>query len=750
MQTIQEPQNRIMNIVIFFIVLFILVLMNSLYADQKGCWVKYKLPDVLPATWYRAVGENCLIYVGANDSLIVAYDIHSSAWHIHETSIGLPWNYDAAAGDDAAMVWNDSIVVAYSAITNEFVMLDYEGSLVGSNSGYGCSGYMAYFLTDIYFYVFDAEDAQWYQHQYNKPTEDIDAIYVNINGRKDDVLVELANSYGWVERTLIVFSHHTKNFAEINADNLTHERLDHGFVFWVINDFFGGYSAYTGDYVEIDIGQIFYETGTSPEAELLYPRTTYTFFYRVEKEYPEHTGYIYAYDTRHGSFQVASFDHFILVEGLSTFDSWTGSEIGFQGTRNAGGDESVAYYVYSGQTHSFYYTTSPLFYCGFGRPHCCGGSVFTGYDYHTVMAYDVRDQHMTSATLPPRVEGFQAGISINASRNWTLADVKRVYSDTLFIYIYNGDTNYMTVRKEYSTETSGTGYYAKITAENVCGYILMNKFLLYSPGMDRWVEKTINRDNLIFGNFRDYIYYLDTDNIILFNGLTGEDEISLPFGYDTYWYMENYTYKQDNFFIVYNSNNQYVAYSFFTGTTSSYASEFLSYEYGNKGVVVLGNGGSVNNLWYHLTYNALDDCWIPLTLMEEEGYRSNIMVGGKTALILTINGYLFAFDPVKTPVVIEEKEMSHSRYPERFHLLQNMPNPFNPRTAISYRLLAVSDVELGIYNMLGQKIAVLVSERQSAGSYQVQWDASQFSSGVYYYRIEAGEFQDVKKMVLIK
>jgi len=285
---------------------------------------------------------------------------------------------------------------------------------------------------------------------------------------------------------------------------------------------------------------------------------------------------------------------------------------------------------------------------------------------------------------------------------------------------------------------------------NHAGYILMNKFLLYSPGMDRWVEKTINRDNLIFGNFRDYIYYLDTDNIILFNGLTGEDEISLPFGYDTYWYMENYTYKQDNFFIVYNSNNQYVAYSFFTGTTSSYASEFLSYEYGNKGVVVLGNGGSVNNLWYHLTYNALDDCWIPLTLMEEEGYRSNIMVGGKTALILTINGYLFAFDPVKTPVVIEEKEMSHSRYPERFHLLQNMPNPFNPRTAISYRLLAVSDVELGIYNMLGQKIAVLVSERQSAGSYQVQWDASQFSSGVYYYRIEAGEFQDVKKMVLIK
>jgi len=318
MQTIQKLQNRTINTVIYVIILFILILVNSHYADQKGCWVHYKLPDILPAAWYRAVGENCLIYVGANDSLIVAYDIHSGAWHEHETSIGLPWHYNAAAGDDAAMVWNDSIVVAYSAITNEFVMLDYEGSLLGSNSGYGCSGYMAYFLTDTYFYVFDAEDAQWHQHQYNKPTEDINAIYVSINGREDDVLVELANSSGWVERTLIAFSHHTKNFAEINADNLSHERLDHGFVFWVINDFFGGYSAYTGDYVIINVGQIFYQTDTSPEAKLLYPRTTFTFFYRVEKEYPEHTGFIYAYDTRHGSFQVASFDHYILVEHNSS------------------------------------------------------------------------------------------------------------------------------------------------------------------------------------------------------------------------------------------------------------------------------------------------------------------------------------------------------------------------------------------------------------------------------------------------
>jgi flagellar hook assembly protein FlgD len=59
-------------------------------------------------------------------------------------------------------------------------------------------------------------------------------------------------------------------------------------------------------------------------------------------------------------------------------------------------------------------------------------------------------------------------------------------------------------------------------------------------------------------------------------------------------------------------------------------------------------------------------------------------------------------------------------------------------------------VELSVYNLLGQKVATLVSENQNAGYHQVEWDASGFAGGIYYYRIEAGEFQDVKKMILIK
>lgn len=89
--------------------------------------------------------------------------------------------------------------------------------------------------------------------------------------------------------------------------------------------------------------------------------------------------------------------------------------------------------------------------------------------------------------------------------------------------------------------------------------------------------------------------------------------------------------------------------------------------------------------------------------------------------------------------------------PDRFHLYQNYPNPFNPLTVISYKLPAVSDVELSIYNILGQKVATLVSERQAPGDYAVAWDASGFPSGVYVCRLStASGFTQTKKLILLK
>lgn len=93
--------------------------------------------------------------------------------------------------------------------------------------------------------------------------------------------------------------------------------------------------------------------------------------------------------------------------------------------------------------------------------------------------------------------------------------------------------------------------------------------------------------------------------------------------------------------------------------------------------------------------------------------------------------------------------------PKTFALAQNYPNPFNPETAISYQLAAASEVELAIYNLLGQKVRTLVQARQLAGRYEAKWDGrsdagAPVASGVYIYRFTAGSYQKVMKMILLR
>lgn len=88
--------------------------------------------------------------------------------------------------------------------------------------------------------------------------------------------------------------------------------------------------------------------------------------------------------------------------------------------------------------------------------------------------------------------------------------------------------------------------------------------------------------------------------------------------------------------------------------------------------------------------------------------------------------------------------------PNSFELSQNYPNPFNPVTNIKYEIPKSSDVKIEIFNIQGEVVATLVNQHHQAGFYQVAFDASSLHSGVYFYRITAGEFVNVKKMVLMK
>jgi endo-1,4-beta-xylanase len=146
------------------------------------------------------------------------------------------------------------------------------------------------------------------------------------------------------------------------------------------------------------------------------------------------------------------------------------------------------------------------------------------------------------------------------------------------------------------------------------------------------------------------------------------------------------------------------------------------------------------------------------TLWEHPGVTGITLWGYIEGRIWQTNGYLVRKDGSERPAMvwlrnylagvdgIERETPSAIAYT----LDQNYPNPFNNATMITYQLSIAMHVELLVYNLLGQEVAMLVSERQQPGRYQVYFDANDLPSGVYLYRIQTDHFQEVKKMLLIR
>ncbi|PIQ09189.1 MAG: hypothetical protein COW71_07820 [Ignavibacteriales bacterium CG18_big_fil_WC_8_21_14_2_50_31_20] len=126
-------------------------------------------------------------------------------------------------------------------------------------------------------------------------------------------------------------------------------------------------------------------------------------------------------------------------------------------------------------------------------------------------------------------------------------------------------------------------------------------------------------------------------------------------------------------------------------------------------------------------------CDVVLNIEANKAYV--IDMWGKSAFVFT-----------KDPVSVETDNI----LPQKFELEQNYPNPFNPATKISYTVPKATHVAISVYNMLGQKVASLVNKNISAGNHSVVFDASNLTSGIYLYKLEAINFVTTKKMLLVK
>jgi len=161
-------------------------------------------------------------------------------------------------------------------------------------------------------------------------------------------------------------------------------------------------------------------------------------------------------------------------------------------------------------------------------------------------------------------------------------------------------------------------------------------------------------------------------------------------------------------------------------------------------------GGSSNTGYGGLIWSPdYGQTW-QIFMPEWKGYMiGSIVQLDSNRILINANGYNYILT-VDVVTAVSQNVSQNPTIPSSFQLFQNYPNPFNPTTTIEFSLPERSFVKLTIYNALGQEIAVLVNEEKQAGIHRIQFNGSNLPTGVYFYRLEAGNFVDTRKMILIK
>jgi len=139
--------------------------------------------------------------------------------------------------------------------------------------------------------------------------------------------------------------------------------------------------------------------------------------------------------------------------------------------------------------------------------------------------------------------------------------------------------------------------------------------------------------------------------------------------------------------------------------------------------------------------------WISLNLPGNYGLFDMMFINDTTGYLVGERGTILKTITGGEPIGIEKNS---NELPNHFILNQNYLNPFNHVTKIQFELPKKSFVKLVIFDILGREIANPVNENLTEGIYEINWDASNYSSGVYFYKLLAGDHEESKKMVLIK
>lgn len=273
--------------------------------------------------------------------------------------------------------------------------------------------------------------------------------------------------------------------------------------------------------------------------------------------------------------------------------------------------------------------------------------------------------------------------------------------------------------------------------------------LVTSDGGENWDERLSHSyDHLL----KTYIYSADLMFVIGGNGLvykstdSGENWDSLNVGMPNALYGISFISPSTGFvfgccgayFKTTDSGDTWENHDYITTGDILYSSDFVD----------VNNGWAVGELGWLLKTTDAGDTWFENGPETNEEFRSIFFVNGNVGYVVGSNGTILkTLNGGGSSTNISEDEKSN---PVTFYLSQNYPNPFNPQTVIGFKLPVSGNVLLKVYNLLGKEVATLVNEYKPAGSYEINFDASTLSSGIYFYKLVTGSFSETKKMILLR
>ena len=380
------------------------------------------------------------------------------------------------------------------------------------------------------------------------------------------------------------------------------------------------------------------------------------------------------------------------------------------------------------------------------------GVVFAGLLYNNIVQYQgtthtwitknsgIEGNIVNAIAFNPNGDIFAAtesGVfcSTNKGDSWTAcnnglpAGIDTFYIHSLAI---NSNGTIFAVASDYVTNTSDSLYRSTDNGEN---------WTEASSGFPDIKEITCisfdSSGNIYAGTAYDDIYRSVDD---------GENWTKITTGLSSYYITGICIYGTGTIFITSTGDANGVFRSTDNGENWTVVNNGLSFF--NEKYLIINKGGDLFFGSKYGIYQSADkgDHWMQI--------NSGLQHTDIRCLAIDKNDYLFAgtlYGGVYRSInPSTASEQNNDILPFSFKLEQNYPNPFNPVTVISYRLAENSHVNLSIYNILGQKVETLLSEKQNSGKHSIEWDASGFSSGIYFYRIQAGDFIQTKRMLLIK